>query len=353
MEFELFDFTEDWKKTEEALSGSQELEDLTGEITVDDVTSIVTFGADAAKAVGKASDQVLKSVNNNRLGDASGMLSELAEVMAKVDGKELEAKPSGFLGKLFGRQEAGSMDELLERYQALGLEVDRVYVKLRAYEKDILASARQLSDLAEANIDYYRRLEKYILAGEQGMREIDAYIRQFQEEYNRTKAPDLSFQLSSLQQARGLLEHRLHDLRLAQTVAMQAIPMVQMVQYQNLELARKINSAFIVTLPAFKQALSHAILQKRQSLQREAVHALEERTRQMMEEAGRTAAQARQEGGTLPGKAGRPEGSLSQWKEQLSGEIRETRQLLEKTGQEQTMKRKELEAARQTAGGIG
>ena len=39
---------------------------------------------------------------------------------------------------------------------------------------------------------------------------------------------------------------------------MQSIPMIKTMQFSNMNLVRKINSAFIITLPVFKQALAQA-----------------------------------------------------------------------------------------------
>ena len=54
--------------------------------------------------------------------------------------------------------------------------------------------------------------------------------------------------------------------------------MIKMMAFSNMNLVRKINSAFIVTLPVFKQALAQAIMLKRQRVQAEALSALDENT---------------------------------------------------------------------------
>ena len=49
-----------------------------------------------------------------------------------------------------------------------------------------------------------------------------------------------------------------------------------------MNLVRKINSAFIVTLPVFKQALAQAIMLKRQKIQAEAMSELDKKTNEML-----------------------------------------------------------------------
>ena len=74
----------------------------------------------------------------------------------------------------------------------------------------------------------------------------------------------------------------LPNLTAAENVAMQAIPMIKTMQFSNMNLVRKINSAFIVTLPVFKQALAQAILLKRQKIQAESIAELDKKTNEML-----------------------------------------------------------------------
>ena len=63
---------------------------------------------------------------------------------------------------------------------------------------------------------------------------------------------------------------------------MQSIPLIKTMEYSNLNLIRKIDSAFIITLPIFKQTLAQAIMLKRQKIQADAIAALDEKTNEML-----------------------------------------------------------------------
>lgn len=91
-----------------------------------------------------------------------------------------------------------------------------------------------------------------------------------------------SLEISSLNNALMMLEQRTQDLRTAENIAMQSIPMIKTMEYSNMNLVRKINSAFIVTLPVFKQALAQAIMLKRQKIQAEAMSELDKKTNEML-----------------------------------------------------------------------
>lgn len=134
----------------------------------------------------------------------------------------------------------------------------------------------------DANVGYYHQLVKYILAGEQGCKELEAYIAQRQQDYENTADNAIQLELASLNNALMMLEQRTQDLRTAENVAMQSIPMIKTMEFSNMNLVRKINSAFIVTLPVFKQALAQAIMLKRQKIQAESMAELDKKTNEML-----------------------------------------------------------------------
>ena len=88
--------------------------------------------------------------------------------------------------------------------------------------------------------------------------------------------------LQTLEQTRQVFEQRVMDLKIAENVAMQTVPMLKAMQFSNLNLIRKINSAFIITMPVFKQALAQAVMLKRQRVQAEAMQALDEKTNELL-----------------------------------------------------------------------
>ena len=122
-----------------------------------------------------------------------------------------------------------------------------------------------------------------------------------------------------------MLEQRTQDLRTAESVALQSIPMIKTIQFSNMNLVRKINSAFIVTLPVFKQALAQAIMLKRQKIQADAMSALDERTNEMLlKNARNTVQQAKITTKMASGSSIKADTLVSSWQTIMDG-IEETR----------------------------
>ena len=280
VEVKPYDIIEDRDKTVAQLVDSEEIDRLTSQIDIGDMTTIVTFGAETVEEISKASDVVLRSMNMGQMDQSSQMLESLAKIMSKFDIDEFKDSPKLF-GRLLGNVR-GQLERILTKYNTMGDEVDKIYVQLKGYEAEIKRSNQKLEQMFQSNVQYFHELEKYIVAGDQGCKEIEAYMAQRQQDLERTGDQSISFELQTLEQAKTMLEQRTLDLRTAEAVALQSIPMLKAMQYNNMNLVRKINSAFIITLPVFKQALAQAILLKRQKLQSDAMSVLDQRTNEML-----------------------------------------------------------------------
>lgn len=259
------------------LATSEEIDKLVSTINVNDPNTIVKFGAEAADQISAASDQVLNSMSIQQINDTGVMMKNLAAIMDQFDAKELEDKP-GLFAKL-----KKNIEKILNKYDTMGKEIDKIYVQLKGYETEIEQANTKLDNMYEANIGYYQQLVKYIMAGEQGVKELDQYIADYQQKIAAN--PDdhaFSMDLSNLQQMREMLDQRVMDLKIAENVALQTVPMLKTMEYSNLNLVRKINSAFIITMPVFKQSLAQAIMLKRQRIQAESMKALDEKTNELL-----------------------------------------------------------------------
>ena len=275
-----FDIAVESAKIKNELADSAEVDALVSKIELDNLDSIVTFGGEVATEISKSSDLVLNSMNIAQIEETSKMLGVLTNIMSKFDIEEIRQEP-GLFDKLFGGIKK-QLDKIMTKYQTMGGEIDKVYVELKGYEGEIKETNKKLNTMFESNVNYYHDLLKYIMAGEQGCKELEGAIAERTAEMERTGDKSMQFELTTLNNALMMLEQRTQDLRVAENVAMQTIPMLKTMEFSNINLIRKINSAFIITLPIFKQSLAQAIMLKRQRLQAEALSELDKKTNEMI-----------------------------------------------------------------------
>lgn len=342
---EKYDIVADRQQMNAQLVNSPEVDALVSTIEIDNLESIVSFGAEVAEEISKASDVVLNSMNLSQLDETSEMLKTLANIMSKFDIEEIKDNP-GLFGKLFGNLRK-QLDKILAKYHTMGDEVDKIYVQLKQYEAEIKQSNRKLDQMFDANVNFYHELVKYILAGEQGCKELEDYIEKRKNDMEVSGDNSIQFELQSLQQALMMLEQRTQDLRIAENVAMQSIPMIKTMEFSNMNLVRKINSAFIITLPVFKQALAQAIMLKRQRIQAEAMSALDEKTNEMLiKNARNTVEQSKMTARLASGNSIKIETLETTWRTIVNG-IDETKQIQENARSQRIADQARLEAIKQ------
>ena len=263
------------------LRNMEEVQKLTGEVEIQNPNSIVMFGQKASENISKVSDELLSSMKAVKSEEVSEMLVNLTKIMDKFDVKELEGtEKQSMLSKLM-KGVGNSVAKLFQKYDTMGYEVEKVYLLLKKYENDIRESNANLKKLYDANLHYYQLLEKYIVAGELALEEIDLYISQISIN-NDINQEEKQMLTQKLEISKEMLSQRVYDLQIAENVAIQAAPMIQSIQMSNFNLMRKINSSFIVTLPIFKQCLAQAVILKRQEIQAKSIKQLDDKTNELI-----------------------------------------------------------------------
>lgn len=342
---EEYDIVADREQMNTQLANSEEVDRLVSSIDLTNMDSIVNFGSEVAEEISKASDVVLNSMTLSQLDDTGAMLKTLAKVMNQFNIDEIK-EDKGFFGKLFGNAKK-QLDKILAKYHTMGEDIDKIYVQLKGYESEIQTSNKKLNTMFDANVDYYHELVKYILAGEQACKELEGYIAKRTDDMQSSGDQSIQFELTSLNQALLMMEQRTQDLRTAENVAMQTIPMIKTMEFSNYNLVRKINSAFIVTLPIFKQALAQAILLKRQKLQAESLAELDKKTNEMLiKNAQNTMAVSQQTAKLASGSSVQIETLETTWKTITTG-IEETRRIEEDARKKRVDDKAKLEAIKE------
>ena len=124
IEVKPYDIAADRDATTKALAHSPEVEALTAAIDINDLNTIVSFGAQSAEEISKASDLVLRSMSMSQIDETSKMLNTLGKIMDQFDINEIKENPSLF-NKLFGNMKK-QLDKILAKYHTMGDEVDKI-----------------------------------------------------------------------------------------------------------------------------------------------------------------------------------------------------------------------------------
>lgn len=120
-----------------------------------------------------------------------------------------------------------------------------------------------LDDMFNKNTEYYETLTKYIFAGNSVLNDLKTtMLPQLEKKATESGQQLDNINYNSALQVTDMLDQRIYDLELAKNISLQTMPQIKLIQQGNYNLVRKINSAFIITLPIFKQCLNQAITLK-------------------------------------------------------------------------------------------
>ncbi|MHB8126815.1 MAG: toxic anion resistance protein [Desulfitobacteriaceae bacterium] len=326
---------------------SPEVRSIVRQINVEDVSSIMTFGKNTAEEVSRFSDALLHSMQSTKVEDSGELLIQLNKIMDKFDIKDFEEKKPGFLEKMFTKAK-NSVDALFQKYNTMGDEVDKVFVTLKKYEAEINIANKHLDDMFDKNTEYYEQLGQYIYAGQVVLEELkNNIIPTAQAKADQTANRLDQINVNNLLQVQEIMEQRIYDLQLAENVAVQSMPTIKAIEYGNYNLVRKINSAFVITMPIFKQCLVQAIMLKRQSVQAKAMSALDEKTNELLlRNAENTALQSKLVAKLATGSSVSIETLEKSWQTIVQG-IEETKAIQEEMRQKRQDGTRRLEVLKQ------
>ncbi|MCC0671816.1 MULTISPECIES: toxic anion resistance protein [unclassified Clostridioides] len=255
-------FTEEYKLN---LRNDKDVKCIMTKIDISEIENILAFGDKSANSISRLSDEILSTTQKiQKEKDIGAILNKLNKTFKGFDLQDLQKEEKGFLKKMFNKAQS-SFDNIVDRCTTIGNEVDKIYLDLKKHEVDIKEQIKNLTNLYESNIIYYRDLEKYIVAGEMALEKLDNELIPSLEEKALNSGENISLQkINILKNNRDMLEQRVYDLKIAENISLQNIPMIQQMQKGNFDLMRAIKSSFIITLPIFKQCLINAIVLKKQ-----------------------------------------------------------------------------------------
>lgn len=331
---------------EQQIRESGVVDRLTSQIKVQQAETITTFGKDAVDELSKVSDAVLKKYDVTIIQKTSGMMTDLTNIMKEIDLDEIMddsvEENKSFLSKMFSKGKM-SLNALISKYDTVGKKLERVCIELRTYENQIKASNADIDKMYNANMEYYKRLIAYIMAGEDAIVQVNNYLASLVQKQKETGDPSLDLEIQSITNAKNLLEQRVQDLRLANTVALQSLPRLKSMEFTNWNLARKINTSFIITLPLFKDAVAQAMIMKQQKLQTESLKSLDDMTNELLLKNSKAAVANMKMSAQLSGSSAIKMETIEKSWETLTQGIADTQQLIKEINTQRALDKDKLE----------
>jgi uncharacterized protein YaaN involved in tellurite resistance len=232
------------------------IEQAMAEIEMDDSNSILFFGTAAQDEVTTIADEMLEGVRNKNTGAAGAALSEMVTTLRGLPLPDLNtAKQRGLFARVF--RSARPIVKVLQQYEHVRSQVDAISNRLDAHTSALMKDIGVLDRLYEKTLESFERLEVYVAAGQERLRQLDTETLPALAKEAAASADVVQAQrLGDLRAKRDDLERRVHDLKLTRQITMQSLPSIRIVQQNDKALVGKIASTMANTIPLWRQQLA-------------------------------------------------------------------------------------------------
>lgn len=229
-------------------------------------TTVAEYGKDIASQTSTYTDELLNSVQNKELDETGQKLNQVVQVAKQLNTSNLlnadKKASSSMLGNLFKKLK-GAKQNFDQQFLTTKAQIDALVTEVEISQTGLKTRVEMLDKMFNAVQQEYKQLGIYIAAGK--IKE-NAIQKQIFELTQQSTDQTTTQQIYDLNHFSNNLEKRVGDLQVLQQSAMQMLPMIRIIQSNNLMLVDKFYAIKNITLPAWKNQISLAIsLQEQQN----------------------------------------------------------------------------------------
>ena len=249
------DAAEDVQEVDLTPEEQKMVDEFAQQIDVKDSALVMQYGAGAQQKVASFSEKALENVRSKDLGEVGDMISSVVTDLKSFDVDEQE---KGVLG-LF-KKNVNKITAMKAKYAKVETNINTISDKLENHQVTLLKDVATLDQLYEVNMNYYKELSMYILAGKQKLKQIEeveipALTKKAQESGSQADAQAVN-DMSALA---NRFEKKIHDLELTRIISMQMAPQIRLIQNNDVLMADKIQSTLVNTIPLWKNQMVLAL----------------------------------------------------------------------------------------------
>lgn len=240
----------------------QRVDKIKDGIDLTDSSTSIQYGTAAQKDIADFSDGVLSRV---RMKDSGEVGKVLGELVSEIKGFE-PAKDEGFLSKLpFVGSIKRKADNMMEQYRDVATQIDRISASLDRSRTEMMQDIATFDGLYAKNLEYFKALELYIVAGEEKLKEMhETTLPKLRAQAADSSDPMAAQVVNDFEESVKRFEKKVHDLKLSKMIAIQTAPQIRLIQNSDKDLVDRIQSAVYNTIPLWKNQMVIALGLSRQ-----------------------------------------------------------------------------------------
>ena len=213
----------------------QMVAEFAAKIDIENTNQILQYGAGTQKKMADFSDAALENVKMQDLGEIGELITNVVTELKDFDVQE----ESGFFG--FFKKQSSKIENMKNKYDKAEVSIEKIAVLDKMYEQ---------------NLNYYKELSMYILAGKKKLEETrNGKLAEMKNKAALSGLPEDAQAARDLDEKCNRFEKKLHDLDLTRTIAMQTAPQIRLIQNNDTVMVEKIQTTIVNTIPLWKSQM--------------------------------------------------------------------------------------------------
>lgn len=228
--------------------------DFAAKIDIENTNQILQYGAGTQKKMADFSDTALENVKTQDLGEIGELISNVVGELKDFDVQE-EGKFFGFF-----RKQTSKIENLKNKYDKAQANVEKITDSLQQHQVRLMKDSAMLDKMYEQNLNYFKELTMYILAGKKKLEETrNGKLAEMKNKAVLSGLPEDAQAARDLDEKCSRFEKKLHDLELTRTIAMQTAPQIRLIQNNDTVMVEKIQTTIVNTIPLWKSQMVLAL----------------------------------------------------------------------------------------------
>ena len=228
--------------------------DFATKIDIENTNQILQYGAGTQKKMADFSDTALDNVKTQDLGEIGELISNVVGELKDFDVQE-EGKFFGFF-----RKQTSKIENLKNKYDKAQANVEKITDSLQQHQVRLMKDSAMLDKMYEQNLNYFKELTMYILAGKKKLEETrNGKLAEMKNKAALSGLPEDAQAARDLDEKCSRFEKKLHDLELTRTIAMQTAPQIRLIQNNDTVMVEKIQTTIVNTIPLWKSQMVLAL----------------------------------------------------------------------------------------------
>ena len=228
--------------------------DFAAKIDIENTNQILQYGAGTQKKMADFSDTALENVKTQDLGEIGELISNVVGELKDFDVQE-EGKFFGFF-----RKQTSKIENLKNKYDKAQANVEKITDSLQQHQVRLMKDSAMLDKMYEQNLNYFKELTMYILAGKKKLEETrNGKLAEMKNKAALSGLPEDAQAARDLDEKCSRFEKKLHDLELTRTIAMQTAPQIRLIQNNDTVMVENIQTTIVNTIPLWKSQMVLAL----------------------------------------------------------------------------------------------